>query len=320
MASVARWLGAGLLVLGGLAPRPAVAQAPSPLADRVESHLDVPYAGTDNPRQALDIFVPTGVAEGAKLPLIAFIHGGGWQGGNKKGSGPVLPLVATGDYVGASIGYRLTNEAHWPEQAHDVKAAIRYLRANAEKYHIDPDRIAVAGGSAGGHLVAFLGTSGDAKDVEGDLGDADEMSSRVQAVVNFFGPTDIRVMLRTDQPGGSKGAESMVRKLIGGPLESHEGEAASASPVTYVDAGDAPTLTVHGDADTLVPIEHARLLHEALKEAGVESHLLTVAGGGHGNNFPPAVNDRVKTSLDHHLRGEAANLPEAETIDAKSAR
>ncbi|MGH7202399.1 MAG: alpha/beta hydrolase fold domain-containing protein, partial [Planctomycetaceae bacterium] len=153
---------------------------PARIPDSVRVERDVPYAGTDNPRQRLDVLLPKEPAGEKPLPVVVFIHGGGWRNGAKeRGLRELVPLVESGEYVGVTIGYRLSGEAKWPAQIHDCKAAIRWIRANAAKYHFDPDRIGVVGTSAGGHLVALLGTSGGVEALEGNLGSHDEAGSRV---------------------------------------------------------------------------------------------------------------------------------------------
>ena len=164
---------------------------PQIIPESIKAELDIPYAGTDNPRQRLDLYVPKIPKADKPLPVVVFIHGGGWQAGDKRGGfGTVRPLVMTGEYAGVSVGYRLTGEAIWPAQIHDCKAAIRWLRANASKYNLDPVQIAVTGNSAGGHLVAMLGTSGDVPELEGTLGEYLKESSRVACVVDQDGPTE----------------------------------------------------------------------------------------------------------------------------------
>ncbi len=156
---------------------------------------DQDYAGTGNPRQTLDLFLPEKRAVDGPLPVIVFIHGGGWRNGSKDGGGRKLaPLLAGGNYAGASIGYRLSGEAQWPAQIHDCKAAIRWIRAHAREYDLDPERIAVWGTSAGGHLVAMLGVSDGVEALEGEIGPHTDQSGAVRAVVDFFGPTEMLTM------------------------------------------------------------------------------------------------------------------------------
>lgn len=286
-------------------------QGAAPLPAGVKLEADIPYAGTDNPRQRLDLMLPE-TPKGGKLPVVVFIHGGGWQGGDKVGGRHrVVDLVASGEFAGVSAGYRLTDEAQFPQQIYDCKAAIRWIRANADKYGLDPDKIAVWGSSAGGHLVSLLGTSSDVKALEGDLGPNASVSSRVTCVVNFFGPSNFLPMGAQSGKGARlnhDSPDSPEAKLIGGALQENKEKAKAASPITYVGKDDPPFLNIHGDADPVVPYAQSTSLHAALKEAGVASTLITIEGGGHGQGFPPGVNDIVVKFLRHQLKGEAGEF------------
>ena len=239
--------------------------------------------------------------------MVVNIHGGGFKGGDKAmGLGEIVPLVAGGDYAGVTINYRLSGEALWPAQIHDCKAAIRWVRANAAKYHLDPDRIGVIGGSAGGHLVAMLGASGDNKELEGDVGAYKGTSSRVQCVVDQFGPTDFLAM------GGSHDdADSPESELIGGALQEHKDLARAASPITYITAKTAPMLILHGDRDPMVPYSQSVRLHAAMKKAGAESTFITVQGAGHGGFRNPEVAKRIRQFFDKQLRGQDATISDS---------
>jgi acetyl esterase len=270
----------------------------------VKVERDLTYAKVNGDREMkLDLYVPEG-AEG-KLPLVVWVHGGGWQNGTKAGN-PAGFLAMEG-YVSASLDYRLTDVAPFPAQIEDCKAAIRWLRANAEKYHIDPDRIGVWGASAGGHLVALLGTAGDQK--AWDVGENTDQTSRVQAVCDYFGPTDF-----TRMPGAAATkADGPVAKLLGGPVSEKTEAARAASPVTYVSKDDPPFLICHGTEDKTVAMSQSEQLHEALKEAGVETTLLKVKGAGHGqfnsddtDPTGPVVWQRVKQFFDDHLKKGAS--------------
>jgi acetyl esterase/lipase len=285
---------------------------PQPAApDSVEVRRDIDYVGDGNPRQMLDVVLPKERADGKKkLPLIVFIHGGGWRNGSKEGAvRRLVPFVETGNYVGATINYRLTGESSWPTQIHDCKAAIRYLRGKAKEFGIHPKKIAVWGGSAGGHLVSMLGTSGGVKELEGDLGEHDDQSSRVTCVVNYFGPQNFLTMVKQESTiDRSAGKEYPEALLLGGPVQEKEDVARQASPVTWVSKDDAPFLTAHGTEDPLVPYAQGEEIHAALQKAGVESHLLRVEGGGHG--FGGAeIDARVKLFLEKHLRNKKVEIP-----------
>jgi acetyl esterase/lipase len=265
----------------------------------VKIDRDVTYATVGKDRELkLDLFVPE-MAEG-KLPLIVWVHGGGWQNGSKAGN-MAAPLSMNG-YVVASLDYRLSGEAIFPAQIEDCKAAIRWLRAHADKYHIDPDKVGVWGGSAGGHLVALLGTAGDQK--RWDVGEHTDQSSRVQAVCDFFGPADLNEMPGARAPN----AEGAVSRLLGGPIAQNKDKARDASPITYVSKDAPPFLICHGTEDPTVPIAQSEKLCDALKAAGVDATLLKVERAGHGFNSedsdPPAsaVRQRVRKFFDEQFK------------------
>src|SRR5581483_3788056 len=165
--------------------------------DNVNREVDVVYGKAGDIDLKLDLYLPKAEAKKPR-PVVVWIHGGGWSGGNKSSGARLADLVSTGDYAGVSVGYRLTGVAPWPAQIHDCKAAIRWIRANAKKYNFDPDRIGVWGSSAGGHLVSMLGTSGDVKDLEGSNGSPGQ-STRVRCVVDFCGPSDFLAFVK-DNP------------------------------------------------------------------------------------------------------------------------
>ena len=309
-----------LIAVGSLAwaqpPKGAATKKPAlKLPDTVVVEKDIEYGKAGERSLKLDIVRPRKPSD-KPLPVIAFVHGGGWRGGNKStGVFNVLGLAATGNYFGVSVGYRLSGEAIWPAQIHDCKAAIRWLKANAKKYNIDPEKIGVWGGSAGGHLVSLLGTSGDVKELEGDCGSPGQ-SSRVACVVDFCGPSDFLAAAGFQRKGMPSPAKSNSPEslLLGGPIEEKKEVARHASPVTYASADDPPFLIVHGTEDPIASPEQAELLHAALKKAGANATLLKVHGAGHGFGGPE-VSKRVRAFFDKHLRGIAA-LIEDETIEA----
>lgn len=277
----------------------------------VQAHLDVAYAGTKNPRQALDLFLPKTRKSDKPLPVVAFIHGGGWRNGDKRRAwGQVLRYAASGDYAAAAIGYRLSGEATWPAQIHDCKAAVRWLRANAKKYNLDPDRIGVMGSSAGGHLVAMLGVSGDLKSLEGTLGGHTDVGSRVACVVDLYGPTELLTMNKFPSRINHDSPNSPESRLIGGAIQKHKDKAREASPITHVSKGDAPFLIVHGSNDPLVPYNQSVRLNEALKKAGVSSLLIKIEGGSHGGFRTPELQPRIRKFLDRQLRGAKVDIAE----------
>jgi acetyl esterase/lipase len=217
----------------------------------------------------------------APTPAIIHIHGGGWIGGDYH-DGRLTHWAHEG-YFAASIEYRLSNVAKWPAQIQDCKCAVRWLRANAAKYNVDPNRIGVIGESAGGHLVDCLGTMADVKAYEGD-GGYPGVSSAVQAVVDFFGPTDfITPDIYSDE------AKRLTMGLFGVPRDQDEALWKSGSPVFYVAANDPPFLLVHGDADPLVPLAQSQVFAAALAKAGVPHQLLIVKNGVHGLGPQPGT-------------------------------
>jgi len=270
----------------------------------IEVKSDLAYAGTDNLRQKLDLFFPKKRAIKKPLPLVAFIHGGGWRNGNKRsGLHRVATFVESGDFVGASIGYRLSSEAIWPAQIHDCKAAIRWLRAHADEFGFDPDRIAVMGSSAGGHLVAMLGTSGDVKKLEGDLGKHQDVSSRVNCVIDEFGPTNFLTM--NDFPGKMDhlAKDSPESKLLGRQITEVPELVREASPITHVTKDDPPILILHGTKDPLVPYQQSVTFAEALRKAGVTVTLQKIENGEHGDFKNEEVNGRTQAFLQKYLLG-----------------
>jgi len=249
----------------------------------VRNLKDISYVDTGkNPAQTLDLYLPTKTKSAA--PLIVFIHGGAWLQGSKDEAQQGLGVFfCRQGFAVASINYRLSQEAIFPAQIEDCKAAIRFLRAHAQEYNIDPTKIGVWGVSAGGHLVSLLGTSGGVKELEGNLGNA-QADSSVQAVADWCGPSDL---VSIAEQAGSRtkidfdSADGCVAKLLGGLQTAKHEQAVAASPVTYIDKNDPPFLIVHGDLDDLVPYAQAQELQEKLNAAGVPNKLITISGGGH---------------------------------------
>ncbi len=259
----------------------------TPVPADVTAHRDIVYVAGGGARQSLDLFIPNGVT---KPPLVVFIHGGGWRGGSKERL-PAMFLTQHGFAV-ASINYRLVPNALFPAQISDCRAAIRFLRKNAEKYGFDADRIGGWGTSAGGHLVALLGTGAENKELDGDNKET-EGSCALQAVVDFFGPTQFPM-----RPN-----DATIR-LFGGTATEKKELMKLASPITHVHAKVPPFLIMHGDADKTVPIEQSQLLADALKAAGNNVTFVTVPGGGHG--FGTAVyQEKVRTFFQTHLGNKA---------------
>jgi acetyl esterase/lipase len=298
----------GLVPLGSAQPIGKGAKLP----DTVKLEANIAYAGNDNPRQRVNLLLPTAPKDGKPLPVIAHIHGGAWSGGSREGGhGRLARYVAGGEYAAVAIGYRLSGEAIWPAQIHDCKAAIRWIRANAQKYNLDPDKIGIVGESAGGHLVAMLGTSGGVEALEGDLGSHKGVSSRVRCVVDQYGPSELLAIKDYPSSLNHDAANSPEGRLLGGQVSERKDVAIAASPVTYASADDPPFLIIHGNRDQTVPFNQSERMHAALKKVGVESYFVTVDGGGHGGFRNPEVEKRERQFFDKHLRGVAATISEA---------
>jgi acetyl esterase/lipase len=258
---------------------------------------DLAYVQNGHERQKLDVYLPKA---GTNLPLIINIHGGAFKMGSKADGVPVEYL--TQGYAVASINYRLSQHAKFPAQIEDCKAAVRWLRAHAREYRFDSGRFAASGSSAGGHLAAMLGTTGDT--TEFDVGRNLDQSSRVQAVVDYFGPTDFLQMDAHRIPNGMihDPANSPESELIGGAIQENKEKAARANPITYVTPSDPPFLICHGDLDPLVPHHQSELLDAALKKAGVPVTFYTVKGAGHGGFKDPKVPAMTRAFLAKHLK------------------
>ena len=251
----------------------------------VKALKDLEYGKAGGQPLRLDLYLPE--KGDPPLPLIIWIHGGAWMAGSKDSPSPALRFTANG-YAVAQVGYRLSQTARFPAQIHDCKAAVRWLRANAAKYKLDPNKFIAWGGSAGGHLVALLGTSGGVAELEGNDNDLKE-SSRVQAVVDWFGPTDFLHIGDAASDQRHNAPDSPESKLIGGALLENKDKAAKASPITYVSKAAPPFLIMHGDRDRTVPFNQSELLYAALKKAGVDATLVPMKGAGHGFGGPEAI-------------------------------
>ena len=240
--------------------------------------INVPYVTGGGLEQQLDLYIPT---ERHGEPLVVFIHGGGFEHGDKAGDSinPSNLQWLWQGYAMASVNYRLLQHALWPAQIEDCKAAIRWLKAHANDYGYSPDKIAVAGESAGGHLVAMIGTTSGKKLF--DVGDNLDQTSDVTCVVDLFGPVDI-----TRLPG-------LAAKLLGPDNKDNQELRRNASPISYVHQGEPPMLIVHGTDDKLVPYEQAELLADAMDKVHAPYHFHTVVGGGHNPYF--GINTNPKT-------------------------
>ncbi len=255
---------------------------------------DLIYATAGERELPLDLYRPE--SQGP-TPLVIWVHGGAWRSGSKRGAGPALALLDRG-YAVASVEYRLSGEAIFPAAIEDCKAAVSYLRLNAKKYNLDSNRFGAWGASAGGHLVSLLGTTSEYEDF-GTHPVTKEASSSVQAVCNWFGPSDF---LRMNDFSGTidhDAANSPESQFIGAAIQDNKEKTQRANPITYVSPSDPPFIHLHGEADRMVPFNQSELLHSALTKAGVPSSLYKVVNGDHG--FRGATESRealAKRSMD----------------------
>ncbi len=291
---------AAAVLVGCAAAMAAAAQAPQPKTLR-----NLEYARPDSGPLSLDLYLPEA---GGPFPLIVWIHGGAFRAGDKAGIWykPILNQTQRG-YAVASIDYRLSGSAKFPALVHDAKAAVRWLRANAAQYNLKADRIVVAGESAGGYQAVMLGTSGGVAELEGTLGNPKE-SSRVEGVIDFFGPTALLAM----DDGASSCKTPLVHRapnspeslLLGCNLDDCPDRAKAASPIAYVARDNPPFLILHGTADCQVPHSQSQRLYDALRAAGVKADLHLLPDVGHGDRrfMTPETEKLVNEFVDSVLK------------------
>jgi acetyl esterase/lipase len=209
-----------------------------------------------------------------------WVHGGAWRSGSKDDM-PLKDLVDAG-YTIASVEYRLSPVAKFPAQVHDIKAAIRYLRAIASRYGYRSDRIAIAGSSAGGHLAALVGTTNHHQALEGTIGNYLEQSSSVDAIIDLYGPIDFMTILEQSTDHGRSVRVPALQLLLGAQPHEAPELAKLASPVEHVDAKDPPLLLIHGEQDPQVPIMQSRELHDRYKQLDLPVRMEVIPEGVHG--------------------------------------
>ncbi|QDU38101.1 Carboxylesterase NlhH [Maioricimonas rarisocia] len=249
------------------------------IRENSDLHRDLTYASIGRRELKLNLAVPKNVT--SPTPLVIWIHGGAWAHGSKDAPTPAAAFLLAG-YAVASVEYRLTGEAPFPAQIHDCKAAVRWLRANAGRYNLDPDRFAAWGASAGGHLATLLGTTSGHRELDGNVGDNTGVSSEVQVVCNYFGPLDFPAMLDTasDLPDRLKQA---IEQFYGGATpEERRALTELASPLSHVSDGDAPVIIIHGDKDPIVPLSVNRGFPRTLRQHGVPVEMIVLPGAAHG--------------------------------------
>jgi acetyl esterase/lipase len=241
-------------------------------------HRDVVYAVADGKSLALDIHMPEGVV---RPPLLVWVHGGMWRTGSKE---QVPTAFVEHGFATASLDFRQSTEARFSAQAHDIKAAIRFLRANAAEYGYAADRIAIAGNSSGGHLAALVGVTNGHSELEGTLGDHRDQSSEVQAIVVYYGASNLTTILAQSTPFGLGVREPSLDLLLGALPDQAPALAELASPVKHVDAGDPPIFLLHGDQDPQMPINQAHELEGAYERLGLDATFDVVHGAAHGGS------------------------------------
>lgn len=275
------------------------AEEPGDLPGGTAFLRDLSYVASGHERQRLDLAYFT---EGDPRPLLLWIHGGAYMGGDKAENHAIWGDLMRRGYAVATINYRLSGDAKWPAQIEDCKSAIRFLRAHAGEHRIAPDRIAVWGSSAGGHLAALVGASGGAK--EFDVGEYLDQSSAVSCAVDLFGPADFETMPQFRRP------DSPEARLWGRPTSEALEMARSASPIRYLSSATPPILILHGDADEVVSLEQSRQFHAAMRKAGAPGELVILPGVGHSHvEVWMRKRDDILGFFQRHLRMDAAVRP-----------
>ena len=269
-------------------------QSPSDLSKT----SDIVYGTVDGRDLILDLYMP---AEAVNPPLLVYVHGGAWRGGSKER----LPTTAfvEGGYAMASLDFRLSGEAMFPAQIHDIKAAVRFLRGNAAAYGYDASRLAILGSSSGAHLASVVGVTNGHEDLEGEIGDYLDQSSDVQAIVSYYGASNLTTILKQSTPHGLSVRMPALDLLLGGQPEEKTKLARLASPVFHVEASDPPLLLLHGDQDPQMPINQSHELHHAYKERGLQVRFEVVHGAAHGGQqfTDEKRNALVEAFLDEQL-------------------
>jgi len=267
--------------------------------DGVERTNNIVFATVDGQDLMLDLYTPAGVDN---APVLIWAHGGGWQRGSRDEL-PVVELVQHG-YAFASIDYRLAPASRFPAQIHDLKAAIRYLRGNAAELGIDPNRIGSAGSSAGAHLALLLGVSNGVEELEGDVGDYDDVSSDVSMILAYYPASDLTTILDQSTEFGYGVRAPALEALLGGLPEAVPELARLASPVYFVDAADPPLFVLHGDRDPQMPINQSHQIEGEYERVGLPAHFEVVHGGVHGGDgfYESDRTAKVRAFLDEYFK------------------
>jgi len=240
---------------------------------------DIVYANVDGMDLALDLYMPAGVPS---PPLLVWVHGGAWSRGDK--SAVPSQFVENGFAV-ASLDFRQTTDAPFPANVHDIKAGIRFLRAKASEYGYRTDRIAISGASSGAHLATLVGVTNGDQRLEGTVGNYRNQSSDVQAIISYFGASNLTTILAQSTPFGLGVREPALKLLLGAPPDQAEELAKLASPVFHVDRNDPPLLLLHGDQDPQMPINQSHEMDAAYKKLGLDGYFDVVHGARHGGDL-----------------------------------
>ena len=241
-----------------------------------ETQTDIEYARVGDLSLKLDLHRP----QAANPPLIVYVHGGAWRAGSKSDV-PIAKLLDQGFAI-ASVDYRLSTQAVFPAQIHDIKAAIRFLRAKSELFHLNTSRVAIIGSSAGGHLAALVGVTNGNKALEGTIGEYLSQSSGVQCIVSLFGASNLQTILSQSTEFGLKMRVPALQLLLGGQPTEKPDLAKLASPVAHLDKDDPPLLLIHGDADPQMPPEQSQELAKAYEALKLPVRLIMLPGSKHG--------------------------------------
>ena len=285
-------------LLGGVVAAATAPAAPT-VPDAVTWEEGIEYSTPEGESLKLNLARPKS-GEGP-FPAVICIHGGGFRAGSRDGYDQLCVRLAERGYVAATISYRLAPKHRFPAAVHDTKAAVRWLRAHAPEYRIDPDRIGVTGGSAGGHLAQFLGVTAHVPRFEGEGGNPGQ-SSAVSCVVNVYGPSDF-----TKSYGKSVDAHEVLPLWFGGNLDTHRDLHIQGSPLAWVTPDAAPTLCIHGTEDAYVAHEQAEWLVDKLRAATVDAELLSLPGAGHG--FKGADAEKADAALFEFLDRRLKDRP-----------
>lgn len=240
------------------------------------SHRDIEYARVGDVSLKLDLYFP----KQNDAPLIVYVHGGAWRGGSKSDV-PILKLLEHGFSI-ASVDYRLSTQSPFPSQVHDIKAAIRFLRASSEQFHVNTKRIALVGSSAGGHLAALVGVTNGDKELEGSVGEHLNQKSSVQCIVSLYGASNLQTILSQSTEAGLKMRVPALQLLLGGQPTDKPELAKLASPIAHLDEQDPPLLLIHGDSDPQMPPQQSREFSLAYEALRLPVQTIFIAGGKHG--------------------------------------